>query len=111
MLMMMTTTKKKRGSSHREMATVIKNSSLTVCVHELLFKQLDSQNSFEEWEETEQRFDNKVIVSWNNNKEQFKNNSVQSAILFVLKLFLERLSDCFSSDAIKSSFFSLQVCL
>lgn len=71
--MITTTTRKKRGSSHREMATVTKNretfSSLIVCVHELLFKQLNSQNSFVELEETEQHFDNKVIVSWNNKKE------------------------------------------
>lgn len=89
---------------------------LIVCVHELLFKQRNSQDSFEESEETEQHFAYKVIVSWSDNKEQLKNNKVKSAILYRYNniilcclLLLERLSRCISADVLRV-FFSFQVC-
>lgn len=90
---------------------------LIVCVLEPLFKQRNSQDSFEESEETEQHFAYKVIVSWSDNKEQLKNNKVKSAILYRYNniillcclLLLERLSRCISADVLRV-FFSFQVC-
>lgn len=79
---------------------------------ELLFKQRNSQDSFEESEVTEPHFAYKVIVPWNDNKEQLKNNKVKSAILYrnnniilFCLLFLERLSHCISADVLESFFF------